>query len=110
MNSETDIDNLVEKLFPERYPYYLLSKTTWLRILTAKNEYANEILPNEKRRIISSMKKDLDGLHTPLYNDNEKLYLRNKASTLVRTKHVTNQEAEVLWQEECCKTVRKLHL
>jgi hypothetical protein len=110
MDPETVTDNLVEKLFPERYPYYLLSKTTWARILTAKNEYTNEILPDEKRRIISFMKKDLDGLHTPLYNDNEKLYLKNKASTLLRTKNVTDRDAETVWQEECCKTVRKLHL
>jgi hypothetical protein len=56
------------------------------------------------------MKKDLDGLHTPLYNDSEKRYLKNKASTLLRNKHVTDQDAEECWQEECCKTVRKLHL
>ena len=110
MDSETIVDNLIEKLFPERYPYYLLSKTTWSRILTAKNAYANETLPGEKRRIFSSMKKDLDGLHTPLYNDSEKRYLKNKASTLLRNKHVTDQDAEECWQEECCKTVRKLHL
>jgi hypothetical protein len=110
MDPETVADNLVGKLYPERYPYYLMSKTTWDRILTAKNDYSHAVLPSEKSRIIWSMKKDLDDLHTPLYNDNEKSYLRNKASTLVRTKYNTNQEPEECWQEECCKTVRKLHL
>jgi hypothetical protein len=110
METENSVDNLIERLFPERYPRYLLSKTTWTRILEAKNKYSHGSFPNAKHHIVLLMKKDLDNLHTPLYNDNEKRYLRNKASALVRSKRMTNQEAEMVWQEECCKTVRELRL
>lgn len=104
METENSVDDLIERLFPDLYSHYLLSKTTWTRILEAKNNYSRETFPNAKRHIVLLMKKDLDNLHAPLYNDKEKCYLRNKASSLVRSKRITNQEAEMVWQEECCKT------
>jgi hypothetical protein len=103
-----DADELMQKLYPERYVYFQLARRNWTIIEQVAVEYRN-CKGNERRKTTKKLKQHLQSSLIELYDDKDTQYLLNIAGNIMRKLALKPHSHDLasIWSEDCCKNVFK---